>query len=154
MIRANLKKNIVELSGNEADHLNELMMLVWEMKEKYPEQREMMKEAINVFMDATECPVFEDEDKKPAPLDEEDIEYLFCKIKEAKCNGKAISYDCFTTGKNTVWIWYKDTEGKHRAETTFEFYLHATAGYKAEASREEYDRCIKYLEQLASEAGH
>lgn len=149
MIKANLKKNIVELSGNEADHLNELMMLVWELKEKYPEQRELMKEAFNVFMDATERPVFENEDKKPAPLDEEDLEYLLRKITTIRDSDKGLSFVYYSDGNINVQIWHKDSpRAALRSSGEFYFRLHEQ-GADAEEARRIYDECTAYLEQLA-----
>ena len=104
MIKANLKKNIIEVAGNDMDHLSELMALTWELKERYPELRGLMKESFDTVMNAKERPIFESEEKftrdmrelfgatnepeESVSLDEEDIEYILLKIAALKTLAK------------------------------------------------------------------
>ena len=158
MIKANLKKNIIEVAGNDMDHLSELTALTWELKERYPELRGLMKESFDTVMNAKERPIFESEEKftrdmrelfgatnepeESVSLDEEDVEYILLKI--------VASCDFYSNGNVTVWIWRKDSKEKRYIDKSFDFYLYEK-GRVAETSREVYNECIKYLEQLAGE---
>lgn len=166
MIKANLKKNIIEFSGNDMDYLSELMALTWELKERYPELRGLMKESFDTVMNAEERPIFESEEKftrdmrellgatnepeKPAPLNLEDIEYLLRKIVALKNTGKEVSCDFYSAGNITVCTWYKDSKGDQHIGRMFDFYLHKT-GRSARVARETYNECIKHLERLVGE---
>lgn len=168
MIKANLKKNIIEFSGNNMDYLSELMALAWELQEEYPELRELMKESFDTVMKAKERPAFESEEKftrdmrellgamnepeEPAPLDEEDMMYLLHKAMTVRGTNNEVHCDFRSSGRVVVWFFYKDSTGKSQVEKEFDlnFYLYES-GRKAEESREKYNRCIAYLEKLAGE---
>lgn len=160
MIKANLKKNVIEVAGNDMDYLSELMVLTWELKERYPELRGLMKESFDTVMNAKERPIFESEEnftrsmrelfgatnepEEPTPLDEEDIEYLFHKIKAAKKAGNHVSASCFGDSDITIYIMRGAFSLDKKYDANFSFCLYAE-------DRGEYDECIAYLKELAGE---
>lgn len=166
MIKANLKKNIIELGGNDMDYLSELMALTWELKERYPELRGLMKESFDTVMNAEERPIFESEEKftrdmrellgatneeeESTPLDLEDAEYLFRKVIAVRNTGKEVSFNYYSNRWVIVWFWHKGSEEKQRLDHMIDFQLYAT-GNAAKISRKKYDKCIARLERLAGE---
>ncbi|RHK38779.1 hypothetical protein DW068_08850 [Anaerobutyricum hallii] len=90
------------------------------------------------------------EEEEPIPLDLEDAEYLLRKVIAVRNTGKEVSFDYYSNGNVAVWIWRKDSKEKRYIDKSFDFYLYEK-GRVAETSREVYNECIKYLEQLAGE---
>lgn len=167
MIKANLKKNIIELAGNDMDYLSELMALTWELKERYPELCGLMKESFDTVMNAKERPIFESEEKftrdmrelfgvanepeEPAPLDSEDIEHLLYKAEKAEDKGNLISVSWSGAYAGAeVAIMHGNFNASKKIDASFSFRLHST-GYSAQKYREEYNNCIAHLEKLAGE---
>ena len=161
MIKANLAKKIVEVSGNDMDYIPEFMTLTWKITQSIPQEMHgLMKEAFEDAMQMKECPQMDceedftrqmrellgakNEPKEEDPLDAEDAEYLFRKISLAMKAGNAIllSYDNYGMDVHIAVGKFDKTKGFDEA---FRMY----AGEKEE--REVYESCIEYLEELIDE---
>nr|DAR83188.1 MAG TPA: hypothetical protein [Caudoviricetes sp.] len=166
MLKINLEKDILELEGNDMDHINELMVIGWKVANGFPDLKEEIKKRFEATLDAKECPKLQsekdftnemrellgatNEEEEPIPLDLEDAEYLLRKVIAVRNTGKEVSFDYYGNGNVAVWIWRKDSKEKRYIDKSFDFYLYEK-GRVAETSREVYNECIKYLEQLAGE---
>lgn len=158
MIKANLAKKIVEVSGNDMDYIPEFMTLTWKIKQSIPQEMHgLMKEAFEDAMQMKECPQMDCEEdftrqmrellgakNEPKEEDPLDAEYLFRKISLAMKAGNAIllSYDNYGMDVHIAVGKFDKTKGFDEA---FRMY----AGEKEE--REVYESCIEYLEELIDE---
>lgn len=167
MIKVNLEKNIVEMGGNTLDHIDEAMIAVWEAVNEYPVLKDDVKKKLNRILDEKERPVLQSEKEftnsmrellgatsepeEPAPLDLEDIEYLLYKAEKAEqsANFINISWNGAYAGVE-VAIMRGEFQLSKRFDASFSLRLHST-GYNAQKYREEYNKCIAYLEKLAGE---
>lgn len=157
MIKVNLEKNIVEMGGNTLDHIDEAMIAVWEAVNEYPVLKDDVKKKLNRILDEKERPVLLSEKEftkgmreilgatseleECAPLDAEDIEYLFRKIKLAQMAGSAViaMYDNYGLDVNIKKI----------GETGWDKVFHMDNDSKE--LRKTYNECITYLEKLVGE---
>lgn len=88
-------------------------------------------------------------------LNIENMVYLLRKAMAVRNANNEVHYDCHSDGWVTVWVFGKDSNGKRQIEKVFDIcFCLCETEEDDEESREEYDRCITCLEQLASEAGH
>lgn len=88
-------------------------------------------------------------------LNIEDMVYLLRKAMAVRNANNEVHCDCHSDGWVTVWVFGKDSNEERQIEKSFDIYfcLCETEEDKEE-SREKYDRCITFLEQLVNEAGH
>ena len=167
MLKINLEKDILELAGNDMDHINELMVIGWKVANEFPDLKEEIKKRFEATLDAKECPKLQsekdftnemrevlgatNEPEEPAPLDLEDIEYLLYKAEKAEEKGNFISVSWGGSYAGVaVAIMKGNFDPSKRFDASFGLCLHST-GYSAQKYRERYNNCIKYLEQLAGD---
>lgn len=166
MLKINLEKDILELAGNDMDHINELMIIGWKVANEFPDLKEEIKKRFEATLDAKECPKLQsekdftnemrellgatNEEEESVPLDSEDAEYLLRKVMAVRNTGKEVSFNYYSNGWVIVWFWYKGSEEKQRLDHMIDFQLYAT-GNTAKLSRKKYDECIAHLERLAGE---
>ncbi len=167
MIKANIVKGIVETAGNDMDFIQEHALLTWEVKNALPEgMHQSLRESFEKAMEAEECPeVMPEEDftrqmremlgaknepKKVETIDAEDVEYLFRKIEAAKEKGHFIALVYDTLAGIKVLVVHRESEKDERCNVGFDICLNQKE-VRPEAAREEYDKCIEYLTELAAE---